>query len=116
MIVVENIMKRENVGDTDCHYFYRVIKDKICLDKECITSMQSYGIEIERQDYKEDILVNLERESISNISPHRHKVQKLVNTLYNGNVSPIHLIDIVSEKIDEYIEDFETVLNEISVN
>jgi hypothetical protein len=116
MLVVENMIKKENLGNIDCHYFYRVIKDKICLDEECITSVQSYGIEIERQDYKEDILVSLERESISNISPHSYKVKRLAKILYDGNVSPIHLVDIVSEKIDEYIQDFETVLNEISIN
>ncbi|GAA0177634.1 DUF6514 family protein [Clostridium sediminicola] len=114
MVIVDNMMKRESLDNRSYDYYYRIIKGKICLGDNCMSTIQSYGIEVERQDFEKDTLVNVERERIDNISPHRHKVQNILKSLYKGSASPIHLVDIVSETIDDYISDFDEMANNIS--
>lgn len=97
-------------------YFYRLT----CGDfKNCTGSKaskyKSYGIEVERKDFKEDSIENIERSSISNISPYRHKVKELLNVIYKNNVSPIHLVDILGSYVDECACDYEKDLIEKSV-
>lgn len=115
MVIVENMIKRECLDNMSYDYYYRVIKGKVCVGENLNPSIQSYGIEIERQDFEDHTLVNVERDKIDNISPHRHKVQNLMKILYDGSVSPIHLVDILSETVDNYIGDFDEVLKDTSV-
>lgn len=115
MLVVENMVRSEVSGDIRYNYSYRMTKDKVNLsvDKDSI-EVQSYGIEIERQDISNGIIVNIERDYVKSISPHRHKVHNLLKMLYDNTVSPIHLIDILGDYIDEYIVDYDEALKEIS--
>lgn len=114
-MIVESMIKNEVTEDIKRNYFYRLTKDRVTLsiDGENV-EVQSYGIEIERQDVVNGSIVNIERESIKSISPHRHKVHNLLKLLCENCVSPVHLIDILGEYIDEYIIDFDEALKEIS--
>lgn len=114
MMVVENFGKREKRDGIESEYFYRVIRGNISLpvDGNDI-EVQSYGIEIERQDIVGERIVSIERDCINNISPHRYKVHNLMKMLYENTVSPIHLVEILGEYIDEYIIDFDDKLKDI---
>lgn len=117
MIVVQSLVKSENHGEIKHNYFYRLVKSKVQLDLNMETiEVQSYGIEVERQDSREDGIINIERECIENISPHRHKVQNLMKKLYDFSVSPVHLIDVLGEYVDSYILDFDEILKDIATN
>ena len=117
MIIVENLSKIHQGEDMEKTYFYRLIKDKFNLNYgDELIEVQSYGIEIERQDKVEGNIVNIERDYIENISPQRHKVHSLLKLLHENTVSPIHLIDIAGDYVDEYINDFDNVLKEIATN
>lgn len=108
MVVVQNINKLVSEDNIEYSYSYRVIKSDISIKlKSGSISVQAYGIEVERQDLKNNELINIERESVQYISPHRHKVQQLLKLLCDHTVSPIHLIDVLGEHIDEYVIDFE---------
>ena len=108
MVVVQNLKKSLTEDNIEFNYSYRVIKSESSINlKSGVIPVQAYGIEVERQDYKNNELVNIERESIKYISPQRHKVQNLLKLLYDNTVSPIHLIDILGEYVDEYVIDFE---------
>lgn len=115
MMIVESMIRNEVCEDTRRNYFYRLTKDRISLalggDE---MEVQSYGIEIERQDIANGSIVNIERDCVKSISPHRHKVHNLLKLLYDNCVSPLHLIDVLGEYIDEYIVDFDEALKEIS--
>ena len=50
---------------------------------------------------------NIERDSVEYISPALYKVNSLLSLLYNNNVSPVHLVDVIGEYVDEYVEDFD---------
>ena len=114
MKVVENLIRIEKLNDLTHNYSYRMVKGQksfsISGDNVIV---QTYGIEIERQDICADgMVINIERDSICIISPQRHKVHNLLKMLYDNQVSPIHLLDVIGEYVDEYIIDFDNVSNE----
>ena len=111
-MVVENLVRTESVEKIKYNYFYRLLKGKVSISCETDTiEVQSYGIEIERQDMLNGELINIERDCVENISPDRHKVHNLLKLLYDHTVSPIHLIDVLGDYIDEYIIDFDKEIN-----
>ena len=115
MMIVESMIRNEICEDMKKTYFYRLTRDKVSLEfGEDVMEVQSYGIEIERQDIVNSSIVNIERDSVKSISPHRHKVHNIVKHMYDNCVSPVHLIDVVGECIDEYIVDFDEALKEIA--
>lgn len=115
MMIVESMVRNEICEDMRKNYFYRLIKNKVLLPVGGDSmDVQSYGIEIERQDVLNNSIVNIERDCVNSISPHRHKVHNLLKLLYDNCVSPVHLIDVLGDYIDEYIVDFDEALKEIS--
>ncbi|MCM0651084.1 DUF6514 family protein [Clostridium swellfunianum] len=114
-MIVESMVRNEICEDMRKNYFYRLTKDKVSLDLGSdAMEVQSYGIEIERQDILNNSIINIERDSVKSISPHRHKVHSLLKLLYDHCVSPVHLVDVLGDYIDEYIVDFDEALKEIS--
>ena len=117
MMVVETLVKTENLGDITYIYNYRLTRGHISMNLKCENMIvQTYGIEIERQDFVNGIMVNIERDGVGNISPQRHKVHNLLRMLHEGGVSPIHLIDVLGEYIDSYIIDFDSYAAEAATN
>jgi Family of unknown function (DUF6514) len=108
MAVVELLIRSEEVDGTKYKYFYRLIKREIAITSEIegIIPTQSYGIEIERHDMVKDSLVNVERNSVYNVSTSRHKVHNILKYLFENTVSPVHLIDIVGQETDENVIDY----------
>ncbi|WML36177.1 DUF6514 family protein [Clostridium sp. OS1-26] len=114
-MVVENLIRTESRDDVKYVYLYRLLKGNISITYGVDTiEVQSYGIEIERQDLVDGKLVNIERDCVKSISPERHKVHNLLKLLYDNNVSPIHLIDVLGDYIDEYIVDFDKGIKDIA--
>lgn len=115
MMIVESMIRNEVCEGIKRNYFYRLTRDTISLVLGGdVMEVQSYGIEIERQDIVNGSIVNIERDFVKSISPHRHKVHNLLKLLYDNCVSPIHLVEILGEYIDDYIVDFDEALKEIS--
>lgn len=107
-MVVENLVRTESVEKIKYNYFYRLLKGKTSIACETDTiEVQSYGIEVERQDILNGELINIERDCVKNISPNKDKVHNLLELLYYHTVSPVHLVDVLGEYIDEYIIDFD---------
>ncbi|SHK60261.1 hypothetical protein SAMN02745163_04110 [Clostridium cavendishii DSM 21758] len=100
MMIVEDLCRNNTIGDVDYKYSYRITKNNY-------KDIQVYGIEVERLDYRGNLLVNIERDSVRLISPQIKKVQDLLKLLYDNLISPIHLVDIIGVYVDEYVKDFE---------
>lgn len=115
MMVVESLNRTESLGDLTHIYIYRAIKGHITIsaNDEKIT-VQTYGIEIERQDFVNGMMINIERDSVENISPQRYKVHNLLRMLYERGVSPLHLIDVLGEYVDTYIVDYDLYVNDVA--
>ena len=116
MVVIESLSKKLIEVDVKYNYFYRLVKSEmsVSMDDEP-TKVQAYGIEIERQDIVDNAIVFIERDCVENISPQRHKVKNLLKMLYDNTVSPVHMIDILGEFIDEDISDFDEMLKNIAI-
>lgn len=115
MLVVENLCRNEICNEGEFNYSYRIIKDKVIFSEYDRLEIQTYGIEVERQDIVEGKIVKIERDIVERISPHRHKVHNLLKMLYDNLVSPLHLVDILGEYIDDYITDFDEILKDIYI-
>jgi len=109
MNLVEEYTSVNRDDDVEFRYAYR-------LTKRDYKGIIAYGIEIERKDYVGLKNINLERTNIDIISPHRYKVKQLLIKLYNNQVSPLHLIDIIGSYADEHAYEFDTVIQEQAIN
>ena len=99
MKIVQNLNIVRNYDNLRHDYQYKIIETKY-------NEVNTYGIEIERKDFNNDVLINIERNSIEKISYYLEKVRELLSILYKNEVSPIHLVDIIGEKVDEYVSEF----------
>lgn len=101
-MVIENLIINRCINNVEMRYSYKLT--------ECnFNNVQAYGIAIERMDYKNCIKVNSLVEEVKLISPNKEKVKNLLYTLYNAEVSPLHLIDIIGECVDESVNDFKDI-------
>ncbi len=112
-MIIENFISTEKVKQIKYVYFYRLLKGKtsISYSSKDIEEVSSYGIEVERQDILDGKLINMERDSIQNISPERYKVHNLLKLLHDNKVSPLHLVDVIGDYVDDYIVDFDSEKN-----
>lgn len=100
MLIIKSLMDYEEKADkTKMVYNYR-------LTKENYLSGQAYGIEVERQDFVEGVLIKIERDEIRKISSIKEKVEDLLELIHRNKVSPIHIVDILGEYVDNYVIDF----------
>lgn len=112
-MIMENFISNEKVKQIEYVYFYRLLKGKIVISysHKDVEEVQAYGIEVERQDILDGKLINVQRDSIENISPERYKVHNLLKLLYDNKVSPLHLVDVIGDYVDDYIMDFDNQKN-----
>lgn len=99
MRVKECLYTTVDRDDCEIKYLYRL------TEKE-FWGKQVYGIEIEKEAITDREEIGIARNSVEIISPDESKVRKLLDMLYNYKVSPVHLIDIIGEYVDEYVSDF----------
>lgn len=100
MLIRKTLERKGQVEGKESKYIYRLVE-------EDYKNERAYGIEVEREDYNNENVVNIERDSILKISNQVHKVEGLLEKLYNNEVSPIHLVDVIGAYVDEYVLDFE---------
>lgn len=115
MYVMDTLSKSLNDNGIERKYEYRVVKSSFKSNAFENQELQAYGIEVERTDIIEGRISNVEREIIKNISPHRYKVQALAKMLQENIVSPINLVEILGEYVDDYVRDFDTVIKNVSI-
>lgn len=99
MKIIKNLSIVKNCNNLIYDYDYRIIAGKY-------EGIDTYGIEIERKDFNQGVLVNVERDLIHKISCQLEKVKELLYVLYKHEVSPIHLVDTIGDKVDEYASEF----------
>ncbi|MGG7060064.1 DUF6514 family protein [Clostridium tertium] len=99
MYIVDSLYSSSKNDNKEIRYSYRMIS-------ESFFGVQAFGIEAERQDLIEGNVVQIERDLIRKISNKEDKVKTLLNLLHDYQVSPIHLVDILGEYVDNYVSDF----------
>ena len=99
MYIIDTLYSYIKVENKEIKYSFRMTKEKLNLG-------QAFGIEVERQDLIEGKVIQVERDFIKRISNKEEKVKELLNLLHTYQVSPIHLVDIIGEYVDNYVYDF----------
>ena len=117
MIILETLIKKVTDGSVNHNYIYRLVKNQVSiLMYGELINVNAFGIEMETQDMVEDKIIHIQRDCVENISPERYKVKNLLKMVYDNTVSPIHMIDILGEYIDDYTSDFDETLKYIATN
>ncbi|MBE6070475.1 MAG: hypothetical protein E7208_00770 [Clostridium butyricum] len=98
-ILEEYSTVKENEG-VEMRYFYRLTQSQY-------QNFHAYGVEITREDYKGIIKVGEDKDCIELISTQKHRVKQMVMNLYQNEVSPIHLVDILGEFVDGQVHEFD---------
>ncbi|WP_297712853.1 DUF6514 family protein [Clostridium sp.] len=93
MKINKTLSKIVNIEENEVKYIYRMTENNI-------KNRQAFGIEIERQDFNNGEIINLERDSVSLVASEEMKANDILVMLFNNLVSPIHLVDIVGEYSD----------------
>ena len=93
MKINKTLSKMVNINEREVKYIYR-------MTEKNIRNRQALGIEIERQDFNDGEVINLERDYVSLVADEEKKANDLLVLLFNNLVSPIHLVDIVGEYSD----------------
>ena len=93
MRINKTLSKTVNINEKEVKYIYRITESNI-------KSRQAFGIEIERQDFKDGEVINLERDTVKLVAKEEKKAHDILLLLFNNLVSPIHLVDIVGEYSD----------------
>ena len=87
----KSINKQKNI---EFRYYYRLIN----MD---FHGIKAYGIEVERKDYVGSKNINLERDKIDIISSEKEDVKKMLIKIWNNQLSPIHLVDVLGTYVDD---------------
>ena len=93
MKINKTLSKIININEKEVKYIYRMTENNI-------RNKQAFGIEIERQDFIDGEVINLERDYVRLAADEEKKANDLLVLLFNNLVSPIHLVDIVGEYSD----------------
>lgn len=101
-MIVEKLVLTRYTDDIELRYSYKLTQGKL---KE----VQAYGIELDRVDYKDGKIINTVMDAVQVISPQKEKVKSLLQMLYKNQVSPLHLVDIIGEYVDNYVSDFDNI-------
>lgn len=103
MRVIENSTVKVNDAPVEREYIYRLLESTYSNSHKDI---EVFGIEIERHDYLNGELVQIERDNCIKISPIKNKVKDIYDLAVKHIVSPIHLVEIFGQAIDECVNDF----------
>ena len=105
MNIIKTLSRVKFQKNMSIKYIYGLIESKVIVsvlnDTETI---KVYGIIIEMFTNIDDRLVGSEKEIAKIISPNKESVMKILTFLYENNVSPIHLFDVLNDNMDKFLD------------
>jgi hypothetical protein len=97
------------------YYLTESTKDIAIEDLE--VSVSSYGIGIIREEMFEGRIIDTFEDRFDSVSPIKSKVMSLIDFLIDNEVSPLHLIDVIGESVDNWVTDYEIeAISKLSIN
>ena len=98
-MAIEEIVKMKQLGEVEMQYAYKLTQGEY-------NEKEAYGIVVERKDIVNGKVINVVSNEIKIISTLKDKVRCMLEKLSKNEVSPIHLIDIIGEEVDNCVFDF----------
>lgn len=99
-------------GEKYIYRYFLLQTIKKILVNDCEINVPCYGIEISSEKIIDDRIVDIYSENIKCMSPEKNKVLELIDMLRENEVSPVHLVDITGDKVDEWVSDFEPEISD----
>lgn len=110
-MVIETLKCNCNNDGENLEYIYRLVQRDLQMDNNgesfCI---KAYGIEVESKVRDNEKNVQAFKEEIKYITPYKYKGSQFLHMLEKNMVSPVHLIDVAEEVVEEYYKDFDKEL------
>lgn len=94
-------------GKEYIYIYYLTESSKDISIEELEVSVPSYGIGIIREEVYQGKVIDTFEDRFDSVSPVRNKVISLIDFLIDNEVSPLHLIDVIGESVDNWITDYE---------
>lgn len=82
------------------------IKYSYLMESRKYNNETVYGIVVKKESIKNKVVVSTIEDRVDIISKKKEVVQKLLDLLYRNQVSPIHLIDVIGETVDNCVLEF----------
>ena len=98
----------------DLVYKYYITEEerKINYEDQSV-EVKGYGICAESEKIKNDKTQIIFKDSIDFINPYKEKVMDIIDFLKNNKVSPIHIVDVIGEEIDDMVQDFDVEIESL---
>jgi len=114
-MIVETLKCNEVCGEDVVEYTYKLIQRELSMDVQGGRRViEAYGIEVESRIKGNNESGQVFKDEVKYITPCKNKGREFLNMLKDNSVSPIHLIDIIEEYIEEYYMDFNNVVEAIA--
>ncbi|CDF57695.1 DUF6514 family protein [Thermobrachium celere] len=113
---VVEIASCRTILDDNKSYVYKYYLVKNCKkinvgDDEF--DIKCFGIEVLREEIVDDKVISIEKNWVDYVSTDRTKVLELIIYLQKNEVSPVHLVEIIGEYVDEWVSDFDNEVSKI---
>lgn len=107
-MVIETLKCNCDYEGANLEYTYRLVQRELKLENDgeecCITA---YGVEVESKLKDNNNIVQTSKEQINFVTPYKYKGSQFLHMLQKNMVSPVHLIDVTEEVIEDYYKDFD---------
>ncbi len=92
-------------------YTYRLIQRDLHVENHGENqSIKAYGVEVESKRKNNDKIVQASKEEVRYVTPYKYKGSQFLHMLERNMVSPIHLVEVAEEVIEEFYKDFDKEL------
>lgn len=107
-MVIETIKCNVEYEQNNMEYTYNLTQSELEIHmREEKRTINAYGVEVESKVKDKNNDVYEYKEEVKYITPYRCKGSEFLSFLRNNRVSPIHLLEITEEYIEEYYRDFD---------
>lgn len=111
-MVVSTERCRVEEGEREFEYVYKLTENNLSVNGDCgCKTLVVYGVEIQSYEKNNDEFNLLGSEAVRYLSPSKTRVKDFVEMLKSNTVSPVHLLDITEEVIEDFYNDFDKVYN-----
>lgn len=110
-MIIDTINCNLKCENGELEYVYNLTEKKLSLEVEGEEEeVVSYGVEAQSFIKTGEKRTLVSKEEIQVLTPYKHKAKEFISMLRRNEVSPIHLLDIAEEIIEEYYLDFDKVV------